>query len=212
MRFFRPVGFKILYTLDRDSCLLLKQSFIKNDNRGYMPREDVFKELQAMIPGCNKPSVKELIDFWNVEFPKCAQPMHRVYDVLDHLTDKGIKVGIVTNGDSDFQQTKIDKLDFRKYMKTIIVSGEVGIRKPDPEIFRIALSEICSSNKATLFVGDHPTNDIIGASNAGLIPVWLSQGQAWSTEGCAPRHIINDITELIGLSNNMTRFDLPVKA
>lgn len=86
-------------------------------------------------------------------------------------------MGIVTNGNSDFQNSKIDKLDFRKYMKTVMISEEVGIRKPDPKIFHLALSKIDSNNENTLFVGDNPLVDIKGANDSGLIPVWLSHGQ-----------------------------------
>lgn len=186
----------------------LKRSFIKNDNRGYVPREDVFRELQAGLPGKRKPDIKDLIDFWITEFPKCARPMPRVYDVFEHLIAKGIKMGIVTNGASEFQQTKIDKLNFRKYMKIIVISGEAGIEKPDTRIFRIALSEIDSTNKTTLFVGDHPVNDIKGASDAGLKTVWLSRGQAWNMKNCTPHFIIDDISELIGLSDIITCSDL----
>jgi putative hydrolase of the HAD superfamily len=59
-------------------------------------------------------------------------------------------------------------LNLRKYMKTIIISEEVNIRKPNPEIFQLALSRINSINETTLFVGDNPLWDIKGALDAGL--------------------------------------------
>lgn len=209
--FFNLLGFRFFNMLSPDRISVLRRSFIKADNKGYAPREEVFRALLAEVPGENKPGINELIDFWNIEFPKCAQPMPRVYDVLEYFMDKGIKMGIVTNGSSDFQQTKIDKLRLRKYMKTIMISGEAGVEKPDPEIFRIALSEINSSNKTTLFVGDHPVNDIKGSSDAGLKSVWLSNGRVWNIKGCAPQYNINDISYLIELSNSIINNDLYYK-
>ena len=81
-------------------------------------------------------------------------------------------MGIVTNGDSLLQQTKIDKLNLRKYMEAIIISEELKMRKPDSEIFLLALSKIQSRSETTLFVGDNPSIDIKGAINAGLVSVW----------------------------------------
>lgn len=183
--------------LDYDSKLIVKDIFFEIDNKGYKPREEVFKELQDRVSWKYKPDLKELIDFWNVEFPKCAEPMLNIYNVLDYFLGKNIKMGIVTNGNSDFQNTKIDKLDFRKYMKTIIISEEVDIRKPDPKIFHLALSKIDSNNKNTLFVGDNPLIDIKGAIDSGLVSVWLSHGQVWNIKHYIPRYIINNISELM---------------
>ncbi len=183
--------------LDYDSKLIVKDVFFEIDNKGYKPREEVFKELQDRVSWKYKPDLKELIDFWNVEFPKCAEPMLNIYNVLDYFINKNIKMGIVTNGNSNFQNTKIDKLDFRKYMKTIIISEEVDIRKPDPKIFHLALSKIDSNNEKTLFVGDNPLIDIKGAIDSGLVSVWLSHGQVWNIKHYIPGYIINDISELM---------------
>ena len=69
-----------------------------------------------------------------------------------------MKMGIVTNGSSYFQNTKIDLLDIRKYMDCIIISEEVNLRKPDPEIFRLALTEMHVDPGSTMFVGDNPSS------------------------------------------------------
>lgn len=183
--------------LDYDSKLIMKNVFFEIDNKGYKPREEVFKELQDRFPKKCKPDLKELIDFWNAEFPRCAEPIPNVYNVFDYFMDKNIKMGIITNGNTDFQNTKIDKLGFRKYMKTILISEEVGIRKPEPKIFHLALSKIDSNNETTLFVGDNPLVDVKGANDSGLVSVWLSQGQAWNEKSYAPQYIITDISELM---------------
>ena len=108
--------------LEYDSKLVMKDIFIEIDMQGYRPREEMFKEIQERVLWKYKPELKELINFWNTEFPKCAEPMTNLYNVLDYFIDKNIKMGIITNGSSKFQNTKIDKLNFRKYMKTIIIS------------------------------------------------------------------------------------------
>lgn len=183
--------------LDYESKLIMKDVFFEIDNKGYKPREEMFKELQDRVTWNYKPDLKELIDFWTVEFPKCAEPMPNIYNVLDCFINKNIKLGVVTNGNSNFQNTKIDKLNFRKYMNTFIISEEVGIRKPDTKIFHLALSKINSNKETTLFVGDNPLIDIKGAIDSGLISVWLSHGQVWNIKNYIPRYIINNISELM---------------
>lgn len=178
--------FKLKYSdsLNYESNLIIKDIFFEIDCQGYRPREEMFKELQNKILWKYKPNLKELIDFWDVEFPKCAEPMPNLYNVLDFFMNENIKMGIVTNGHSDFQNTKIDKLNLRKYMKTIIISEEVNIRKPQPEIFHLALSKINSNKETTLFVGDNPLWDIKGAIDVGLISAWLSNGKKWDVKYC----------------------------
>jgi len=195
--------FKLKYrpALNYDNKLIMKNIFFELDWQGYRPREDMFKELQNRVSWKYKPNLKELIDFWNEEFPKCAEPMANLYNVLDFFMNENIKMGIVTNGASNFQNTKINKMNLRKYMKTIIISEEVNIRKSHPEIFHLALSRINSNNETTLFVGDNPLWDIKGAINAGLISVWLSNGKVWDAKQYAPKYIINNISELMNISS-----------
>jgi putative hydrolase of the HAD superfamily len=191
--------FKLKYSdsLEYDSKLIMKDIFFEIDLQGYKPREEVFRELQDRVSWKHKPDLKELIDFWNVEFPKCAEPMSNLYNVLDYFMDKNIKMGIITNGNSDFQNIKIDKLNLRKYMKIIIISEEVDIRKPDPKIFHLTLSKINSNNETTLFVGDNPLIDIKGAVDSGIIPVWLSNGKSWNIKDYMPQYTVNNISELM---------------
>ncbi|WP_291569249.1 HAD family hydrolase [Clostridium sp. UBA4548] len=194
--------FKLEYShvLNYDSNLIIKEVFFEIDWQGYRQRDEMFTELQSRISWKYKPNLKELVDFWNEEFPKCAEPMTNVYKVLDFFKNENIKMGIVTNGHSDFQNRKIDKLDLRKYMKTIIISEEVNVRKPNPEIFHLALSRANSNSKTTLFVGDNPLCDIKGAIDVGLSSVWLSNGQGWDINEYMPKYIINNICELMNIA------------
>ena len=100
--------FKIKYSnvLYDYSKLIIKDIFFEIDMKGNNPREVMFKELQYRVSWKYKPNLKELIDFWNLEFPKCAEPMYNLYNVLDYFINKIIKMGIVTNGNSDFQNKK----------------------------------------------------------------------------------------------------------
>jgi len=85
------------------------------------------------------------------------------------------KLGIVTNGNRQKQQNKIRLSGLKPLFESIIISGQVGIRKPQRGIFEHALQNIKSTPEQTLFIGDSLENDMAGAANVGMKTCWVSQ-------------------------------------
>ena len=111
-------------------------------------------------------------------------------ELLDVLRQH-CRLGVVTNNSTAEQIEKLRVLNIAGYFDTVVISENVGVTKPDPKIFAIALQRIGARPDETVFVGDNWTNDIVGAINAGLAAVWLSHegktpalvdfaGQKWS--------------------------------
>lgn len=167
------------------------------DGQGYRPKPEVFQLLIKNLPWMTPPSEDELADFWYTTFPKCAQAMKHAYRVLETLDTRGFKLGIVTNGTERSQMGKIERLDFHTYVDTIVISETAGIKKPDPAIFQMALSELQLSPQETCFVGDHPTNDIGGAEALGLTGIWLSGHMSWPDANPPPKHPIDQLIQLL---------------
>jgi putative hydrolase of the HAD superfamily len=69
--------------------------------------------------------------------------------------------------------------------------------KPAPRIFQYALEEIGCLAGETLFVGDHPMNDVLGSVEAGLIPVWLEGIHVWPSPHAAPARRIRALSEIL---------------
>jgi len=108
-------------------------------------------------------------------------------------------VGMITNGPADIQRPKIELLEIAAHFPVIVVSGEVGVWKPDPAIFAIAL-ERCGCDAAdAIYVGDSVHHDIPGAHAAGMRAVWMNRaGLPWP--GAQPPHAeIRDLYELLPL-------------
>ncbi len=84
------------------------------------------------------------------------------------------RLGVVTNNSTAEQIEKLRVLNIAGYFDTVVISEDVGVTKPDPKIFAIALQRIGARPHETVFVGDNWTNDIVGATNAGIAAVWLS--------------------------------------
>ncbi|RXZ51074.1 HAD family hydrolase [Agromyces fucosus] len=87
------------------------------------------------------------------------------------------RFGIITNGELDFQLAKLERLGIRDRFEHVIASGDVGVTKPDPEIFRIALERfgLGTAIGRAAYIGDRFATDAVGAAEAGLIGVWLNR-------------------------------------
>lgn len=95
---------------------------------------------------------------------------------LEQLRDQ-YRLGIITNGSSDHQREKIERTNIERFFDTIIISGEVGIGKPDRRIFNLALEQLSVDPKAAVFVGDSLEKDIRGAQNAGIKAILVNHNQ-----------------------------------
>lgn len=93
-------------------------------------------------------------------------------DMLHHLHAAGIKLGMVTNGDSTLQHRKIDQFHLRPLFSSILIEGDFGIGKPDPRAFTHVLDELRLDPDEAWMVGDRLDCDIAPARKLGIYTVW----------------------------------------
>jgi 2-haloacid dehalogenase len=96
--------------------------------------------------------------------------------LLDALAgEPTIALALVTNGLSDVVRARVARLGLARYFRTIVVSSELGIAKPDPAIFEHALAALGSPDKrSALVVGDSLSSDMRGGRNAGIATCWYN--------------------------------------
>ena len=131
--------------------------------------------------------------------------------VLEHLllfpdVDEALRalrprftLGIITNGPADIQRTKIERLELSKRVDHMLISGELGIAKPDPQIFRQALGLAKVEAHEFLFVGDSPETDILGAKAAGVWAAWINRKGLEPPEDLPADFTIDSLSELTDL-------------
>jgi HAD superfamily hydrolase (TIGR01549 family) len=85
------------------------------------------------------------------------------------------KVGIVTNNRTAEQQEKLGFLGMDALVDALITSQDVGVLKPDPAIYQVALAQLGASPAETVMVGDNWAADVLGALAVGIRPVWLNR-------------------------------------
>jgi putative hydrolase of the HAD superfamily len=110
---------------------------------------------------------------------------------------KRFKVGVVSNGAPDLQYRKLETMGLRDLFSCIVLSEEIGIRKPNAKIFHLATSLLNVQSSECLYVGDSYTNDVIGAKTAGMQACWLNREScAQKTESIKPDFVISRLEEL----------------
>ena len=81
--------------------------------------------------------------------------------------------------------------------ETIVISDEVGWRKPKPVIFELALRRLAIGAGDALFVGDRADIDVVGAQGVGMASAWINREAALLPEGMTPPEFeIRDLAEL----------------
>jgi HAD superfamily hydrolase (TIGR01549 family) len=85
------------------------------------------------------------------------------------------RIGVVTNNRLAEQEEKLRHLGMRDYVDALVTSEEVGLPKPHPRIFEVALERLGAQPAETVMVGDNWQADVVGALAVGIRPLWLNR-------------------------------------
>jgi putative hydrolase of the HAD superfamily len=119
-------------------------------------------------------------------------------ETLIALRSQGVRLGLITNGDSVGQRRKIDRFGLEPYFDYIQIEEEAGIGKPEPGVYELALQRLGVGPEETWMVGDNLVWDIEAAQKAGILAIWVDfAGTGLPAEGSIrPDRVIRSITEL----------------
>jgi putative hydrolase of the HAD superfamily len=97
--------------------------------------------------------------------------------------EAGLVTGVISNSNGSLESL-LQSLGFLPYLDVVLDSGVVGVEKPDPRIFRLALDRAGVAAHEAAFVGDLYSIDVLGARAAGLSAVLLDPGACWGLRDC----------------------------
>ena len=120
-------------------------------------------------------------------------------EALRDLAERGFLLGCVTNtlADDGGIRRMLRKFDVEGLMRSVVVSAEVGYRKPHPSLFRAALADVGVDAGEAVFVGDSPWHDIAGAQAVGMRAVQTTQyASRPPLEGATPDATVGHLREL----------------
>ncbi|TCP19145.1 putative hydrolase of the HAD superfamily [Scopulibacillus darangshiensis] len=166
--------------------------FVELDNHGYVWKDKVYQQLVIEF-GIYELTWEDLLQDYLDEFKYSCIPFPNLASMLEKLKGKGILLGMITNGRGPFQMDNIKALGIEHYFDTILISEYEGLKKPDPIIFKRALERLGVSPNKSVFVGDHPENDVKAAQNVGMKAIWKKNTQWNEVDADA---IISDLLEV----------------
>lgn len=133
-------------------------------------------------------------DFFAV-IPTKSRLMPHAREVLEYLSPK-YNLYILSNGFQELQCHKMRSSGIDGFFRKVVLSDDIGVLKPWPEIFHFALSATQSELRDSLMIGDSWENDITGAKRVGMHQAFYNA--AGKTElPFQPTYQLSDLKELM---------------
>lgn len=168
---------------------------VEADRDGYESRESLARAIKERFKV--EMAVTEIVDKLLFDHVGLMTIDPLTINALRNAREFGWKIAIVTNGTVTQQTLKIQSLGLESHVDAVVISEVVQVKKPDPEIFRIAAQHLGEDLSGGWMVGDHPTADIAGGVAAGLETAWVSRGNTWPGESTSPTLIAATAAEAI---------------
>lgn len=134
-------------------------------------RAQVFLDLL----GLDEAHADAIAELYVEAYPRMNAPVDGAVAVVEALASR-FQLGIVSNGLPDVQYRKLETLGIRHLFDCVVLSEELGIRKPDPRIFWHATGLLGREPEECLYVGDSYTADVVGGKKAGVQVCWFNPG------------------------------------
>ena len=160
--------------------------------------EDFHFPVEKLTPHC-----EEIAHMWEVtHFHRSLRP--RVEEMLEGLQGLGLKLGVVSNTAALYQVfDTLKEYGIRDYFRDVTLSSVTGMRKPAPDIFRVALCQLQSRPEECVYVGDTISRDIIGSKRAGFVKAIQICSQLTKEKDCGvkrefePDYVVEDIYQVL---------------
>ncbi|MCH1513204.1 MAG: YjjG family noncanonical pyrimidine nucleotidase [Acidimicrobiales bacterium] len=154
-----------------------------------------FEDLAAQLQLVADPLT--LADDYTTNLGLCGLFYPEAEPTLQQVGEK-VKVGLITNGVSETQRSRLVLHDFEKYFDAIVVSGEFGIAKPNQAIFQEALRLLAlKPEDRVLMVGDSLSSDMAGANLSGLSTCWYNPKNTDCPKNIKIDYVIHSLDEVL---------------
>ncbi|KOP65630.1 hypothetical protein AMS62_10510 [Bacillus sp. FJAT-18019] len=144
--------------------------FVELNRRGYVWKDQVYQQLVVEF-GLPLPWEELLADYISGFQHHCVG-FPNLHEALGGLKSRGLKLGLISNGYGEFQFNNIRGLGIEHYFDIVVISEWEGLRKPDPRIFNNTLHRLESKSEESIYVGDHPVNDVTASRDVGMKGIW----------------------------------------
>ncbi len=175
----------------------------------YQRDNSLFKELhyysehafKSMLEQFKIETGKSDINWFNEIYLSChlkhVQLVEGVWDAILFVKNKGYHCGVISDIDNYYQTKQFEALNLNNAFNSITTSEETRTYKPEPYIFKIALSKAGYGGNECLMIGDSFTKDIIGGKKMGMTTIWINRYQNNSDKKDQADYIIEQFKDII---------------
>jgi HAD superfamily hydrolase (TIGR01549 family) len=122
-----------------------------------------------------------LANFYSKSYYNAERAVPGAIELLRSLK-QGYKIGVISNNLFAEQLSKMKRIGVSEHIDIFAISEEVGAAKPEPLIFEIALKRGGVNAEEAVLIGDSWNNDVLGAMNAGIRPIWFNRTDSISLD------------------------------
>jgi putative hydrolase of the HAD superfamily len=124
------------------------------------------------------------------------QPNPQAPVVLERLRQRDLAIGMISNSDGSIQRM-ITREGLAPYFRFVLDSRVVGVEKPDPRIFQMALERAGVAPDEAVYIGDLYSIDVVGSRAAGLDAILLDPAGLWGHVDCVKARDLLEAADLI---------------
>lgn len=133
-------------------------------------------------------------------------PADGALEVLSGCKERGFKIGLVSNTiwAGSYHREDMERFGLLRFFDYLAFSGDLGLWKPYPPIFRAVLAGLGVGPEEAVFVGDNPQHDVAGAQAVGMRSVLVDTSE-YPMDGVVPDATIHTPRELLPLLDKWAR-------
>lgn len=124
------------------------------------------------------------------------QPDPQAQTVLRTLHGRGLVLGMISNSNG-WVERLVTESGLRQYFQFVLDSCVVGVEKPDPRIFQMALDQVGISPAEALYIGDLYSIDVVGSRAAGMRAILLDPGGLWNHVDCPKARDLSEAANMV---------------
>ena len=181
------------------------QSQLKQSNELY-PEVDVYKIFSKMMhrngdKTYSKASIVDTAVLFRSLTIRRFEVFQGVYEVLTFLAEK-YELALISDAQWVFTEPEMAVLGLTPFFKFRILSSRFGFKKPDVRLFDIAMKKVMIKPEESVYIGDNPPKDLIGAKKAGMKFILFRSAYKPNNDFQPDRHF-NDYSELLKILEEM---------
>jgi len=170
-----------------------RQAEVTKEQLRYGRLKDAFDELGYAV---NDTTIHALAEGYINHLTSFSHVFDHTHSTLEYLRPK-YKLHILTNGFKEIQHKKLSGAQIDQFFSCVINAEEVGVKKPDPEIFDAALKRAKVRPEQALMIGDDLEADVHGALNAGWSALHFNNENLESDPNCVSFSCLSELQRIL---------------